>query len=62
VQVVVFLFSMLSVLPGFHLLGRLGQLADDDRGRDEGEEKQRRERQHVVAGHDQGLRSEETAY
>src|SRR5260370_41376060 len=35
VQVVVFLFSMLSVLPGFHLLGELCHLANADWFRDE---------------------------
>src|SRR5882762_4437793 len=57
-QVMVFLFSMLPMLAGFHLLGGLGHLADADRGRHEDGETQDRERQHVnasysVAGHDQ---------
>jgi hypothetical protein len=57
VQVVVFLFSMLPVLPGFHLLGGLRHLADAGWGRDEDGEAQHREHQHAnancsVAKHD----------
>jgi hypothetical protein len=40
VQVVVFLFSMLPMLPGFHFLGKLGHLADADWDRDEDGETQ----------------------
>jgi len=49
VQVVVFLFSMLPMLPGFHLLGRLCHLADADWGRDEDGKTQDRERQDANA-------------
>jgi len=57
VQVVVFLFSMLPMLPGFHLLGGLRHLADGAWGRKEDRKTRDGEHQYAnaiysLAGHD----------
>src|SRR5882762_1702979 len=63
-QVVVFLFSMLAMLPGFRLLGGLCHLADPNWGRDKDGETQDKERQptsasYSVEGHELRLHSED---